>query len=156
MINHGMISEIKMIASASSPDGWFICDGSAVSRTTYSDLFSLIGTAYGIGDGSTTFNIPDGRGRTFIGAGTGPGLSARTVGQTLGEENHSLSESELAIHHHSYNFTTVSLTSPGPLGAGVDYNIAVGSAGGDTGNTGSSSGHNNMQPSIVGNWIIKY
>lgn len=55
----------------SIPTGFLLCDGSAVSRSTYSALFSAIGTGYGPGDGSTTFNLPDGRGRTFIGAGTG-------------------------------------------------------------------------------------
>lgn len=58
-------------AGAGVPAGFLLCDGSAVSRTTYSRLFGVIGSTYGAGDGSTTFNVPDGRGRLFVGAGTG-------------------------------------------------------------------------------------
>jgi microcystin-dependent protein len=56
-------------AASSAPSGWLLCDGTAVSRTTYSALFTAISTAYGVGDGSTTFNVPDFRGRSVIGAG---------------------------------------------------------------------------------------
>lgn len=56
---------------ATAPTGWLLCDGQAISRSTYSALFALTGTSYGAGDGSTTFNIPDLRSRTLIGAGTG-------------------------------------------------------------------------------------
>lgn len=59
--------DVKMSASATAPDGWLICDGSAVSRTTYAALFGRISTAYGVGDGSTTFNLPDLRGRVPVG-----------------------------------------------------------------------------------------
>lgn len=57
--------------ASSAPTGWLICDGSAVSRTTYAALYAVIGSTYGAGDGSTTFNLPDRRGRTSIGSGTG-------------------------------------------------------------------------------------
>lgn len=77
---------VTMFAGSSTPTGWMVCDGSAVSRTTYAGLFAAIGTTWGVGDGSTTFNVPDLRGRTPIGAGTGSGLTARTLGQTLGSE----------------------------------------------------------------------
>lgn len=63
-------SEIAYAGSA-APTGWLLEDGSAVSRTTYATLFAVIGTTYGAGDGSTTFNVPDSRGRAAIGAGTG-------------------------------------------------------------------------------------
>jgi microcystin-dependent protein len=58
-------------AGSSAPTGWLLCDGAEISRTTYSDLFALIGTTYGVGNGSTTFNIPDLRGRVIMGVGTG-------------------------------------------------------------------------------------
>ncbi len=58
-------------AGSSAPTGWLLCDGSAVSRSTYAALFAIAGTAYGVGDGSTTFNLPDKRGRVSVGAGTG-------------------------------------------------------------------------------------
>lgn len=59
-------------AGSTAPTGWLVCDGSAISRTTYADLFTLISTTYGVGNGSTTFNIPDLRGRMPIGVGTAP------------------------------------------------------------------------------------
>lgn len=85
------------------PAGYLPCDGSLVSRAVYSDLFSAIGTTWGPGDGSTTFQLPDLRGRSPLGSGTGPGLSARAVGQTGGEEAHVLSKGELALHNHGVN-----------------------------------------------------
>lgn len=88
-------------AAAAPPAGWLLCDGSAVSRTTYATLFGAIGTTWGVGDGSTTFNLPDFRGRSTVGAGTGAGLSTRPLGQTGGEENHILTAAEGAIHSHT-------------------------------------------------------
>jgi len=64
------IGDIHMFAATNAPSGWLLCNGSAVSRTTYSNLFSVIGTTYGVGDGSTTFNVPDMRGVFPKGAGT--------------------------------------------------------------------------------------
>lgn len=58
-------------AGAAAPSGWLLCDGAAVSRTTYARLFTVIGTTYGAGNGTTTFNLPDARGRNIIGVGTG-------------------------------------------------------------------------------------
>jgi microcystin-dependent protein len=65
-------------AGASAPSGWLMCDGSAVSRTTYSALFAVVGTAYGAGDGSTTFNLPDTRGRFVVGLGTHADVDSRS------------------------------------------------------------------------------
>ena len=64
------IGSVSMYAGASAPSGWMLCNGQAVSRTTYSALYSIIGTTYGSGDGSTTFNLPDLRDRVAVGAGT--------------------------------------------------------------------------------------
>ena len=72
----------------SEPAGFLKCDGQAVSRSTYADLFALIGSAYGDGDHSTTFNVPDFRGRSPIGIGTGSGLTARALALPCGEETH--------------------------------------------------------------------
>jgi microcystin-dependent protein len=63
-------ASVVAYAGSSAPTGWLLCDGTAVSRATYATLFALIGTTYGVGDGSTTFNVPDLRGRTVVGKGT--------------------------------------------------------------------------------------
>ena len=66
-------------AGTSAPDGWLLCDGSAISRSTYSGLYTVIATNYGSGDGSTTFNLPDLRGRTALGLDNMGGVSANRV-----------------------------------------------------------------------------
>lgn len=89
-------------AGANAPNGWLLCDGSAVSRTSYSALFAAINTAFGVGDGSTTFNLPDFRGRVPLGAGAGAGLTARALATAGGQEN----ISQVPPHTHS-------ITDPG-------------------------------------------
>lgn len=130
------------------PSGWLDCDGSAVSRTTYADLFAALGTTWGAGDGSTTFNLPDLRGRAPVGAGTGSGLSARTLGGTGGTETHLLTTSEIPAHTHTYFAMNA---GPGGLG-----NVA-GAAGANaaSGSTGGGSSHQNMPPFAVVQWVIK-
>lgn len=224
-------------AGSSAPSGWLICDGSAINRTTYSTLFGVTSTTYGIGDGSTTFNIPDLRSRLPIGAGTGTkvatfssrasniitvtGLSnasnnefqtgqavlysapsgamtglthnttyyvvrvtnttfslattlanaqngtvialssdgtgtqtftqtltARTSGDTGGEENHAMSSIELLAHTHTY--------SGAYNNAGTGAGYATYSLGVNTSSTGGNTAMNNMQPFVVLNYIIKY
>ncbi len=95
------IGDIKASAATSPQTGWLLCDGTAVSRSTYSGLFSVIGTTWGTGDGSTTFNVPDLRGRTLVGVGTGSGLTARAMAATGGTETHALATSELPVHNHT-------------------------------------------------------
>jgi microcystin-dependent protein len=87
------------------PSGWFACDGSACSRTTYAALFSAIGTYWGAGDGINTFNVPDLRGRGPIGyaASGASGITARPFATRGGEETHVLSVGELASHAHGVN-----------------------------------------------------
>lgn len=82
------------------PEGWLMCDGTNVSRLGYSRLFAVFGTTFGQGDGETTFSLPDFRGRSPMGDGQGPELSLRTLGQTLGEETHTLSVQEMPAHTH--------------------------------------------------------
>ena len=93
--------ELLHFAGPTAPSGWTECDGSAISRTTFSTLFAAIGTTWGVGDGSTTFNVPDLRRRTMVGrGGTGSGTLANTLGSTGGEEAHAQTSSELATHSH--------------------------------------------------------
>lgn len=86
-------------AGPTIPTGWLACDGSAVSRTTYARLFAEIGTSYGIGNGTTTFNLPDFRGKVAV-----PQLSGTsyvdTIGETGGEYVHTMAPGELASHNH--------------------------------------------------------
>jgi microcystin-dependent protein len=91
---------VQMYAGSSAPSGWLVCDGSAVSRTTYSALFTAIGTTWGVGDGSTTFNLPDMRGRSPLGAGSGTGLTSRTLGTSYGSEKTALNASDIPSHTH--------------------------------------------------------
>lgn len=92
--------------TATPPAGWLICNGSAVSRTTYAALYAALGGAsspWGQGDGSTTFNVPDMRSRTPVGAGQGTGLTNRALAGSGGEETHQLSaaESGTTTHNHT-------------------------------------------------------
>lgn len=130
------------------PAGWLDCDGSAVSRSVYSSLFLAIGTTYGSGDGLTTFNLPDLRGRSAIGQGTGPSLSARAIGVSLGEENHQLTIAEMASHTH-----TVLQSAPTNFGTGAGAGLI--NTINPTGSTGSDTPHNNMQPSLGLRSIIR-
>lgn len=84
------IGTITAYGGSTAPSGWLMCNGAAVSRTKYSLLFDVIGTIYGDGDGSTTFNLPDMSGKTAIGSS-----ASHVLGATGGEESHALTASEL-------------------------------------------------------------
>ncbi len=106
--------EIRMYGGSSAPAGWLICDGSAVSRTTYAALFAAIGTTFGTGDGSTTFNLPNFKGRIPIGVGQGDTAEGggsgtdRILGAMAGAEKHTQTTGEVGSHGH-----TVTVTDPG-------------------------------------------
>lgn len=85
-------------ADADGVQRWHVCDGSLVGRTAYPALFSAIGTAYNAGDGSTTFGLPDLRGRVTVGAGAGPGLTTKALAATGGEESHTLVAAESGVN----------------------------------------------------------
>lgn len=164
---------ISMYGGSSVPTGWLECDGSAVSRATYADLFTAISTTWGAGDGSTTFNLPDLRGRAPIGVGTGSGLTARTLAGTGGAETHALSEAELATHDHAVTdpghthapatgdrfYTRDVGSGTGQIGAGSNIRIETATGSATTGltvdNAGSGDAHNNMQPWAAVRFIIK-
>lgn len=94
------VGDFKWSARTADFSGWLVCDGRAVSRSAFAELFDIIGTRFGAGDGSTTFNLPDCRGRVAGGVGAGNGLTARTMGAAVGTETHTLSSSEMPAHTH--------------------------------------------------------
>ena len=141
--------EVSMYAGSTAPVGYLFCNGGAVSRTTYAALFIAIGTAWGAGDGTTTFGLPDMRGRAPIGAGTGSGLSGRSLASLGGAETHSLTNDESPSHTHTYSDLSGSGTSEfGPNGT-------FGPGTSSTSATGGGAAHNNMQPFASLNFIIK-
>jgi microcystin-dependent protein len=132
-------------AGATAPSGYLLCDGSNYSTTTYAALFAAIGYAWG-GSG-TSFNVPDMRGRVSIGAGSGTGLTNRTLAAVNGEENHVLvsSETPLAAHTHTFTVPSSTFTVPSSTGttstgssSSVSLNTSTGYSTG-TGTTGAGS-----------------
>jgi len=91
---------VVAFAGQTPPAGWLLCDGSAVSRSEYSELFTSIGTLYGSGDDIRTFNVPDLRGRAVVGSGKGEGLTERRLAEQVGAETKSLTVDELPRHDH--------------------------------------------------------
>src|SRR3990167_2474748 len=106
MVDDFPVGSVIQTGRTTAPANWLLCNGAAISRTTYATLFAAISTAFGTGDGSTTFNIPDTRGRIPIGAGTGSGLTARTLADTVGVETHALTTAQLPVHTHTQDAHT--------------------------------------------------
>ena len=135
-----------------APAGWLLASGQAISRTTYALLFAAIGTTYGVGDGTTTFNVPDSRGRVTAGIDPTSGSptggrivnNAPVLGGVGGTETHTLTTPEIPAHTHGYNTHTV--LSGSLTGGGEIWQNIVASA---TTSTGGGLEHNNMQPYIL-------
>lgn len=149
------VGSIMPYPKATAPENWLACDGSAVSRTDYSELFSAIGTTFGAGDGSTTFNLPNFKGKVPVGLDA-TDTDFNEVGKTAGEKTHTLTIAEMPKHSHnivaSHGTSTSgiafypaeNITTPYDT---LDFNICRPAGGNDA--------HNNLQPSIVTNYIIK-
>lgn len=166
-------------AGNGAPAGWVPCDGGWYSRVDFAALFAVIGTMYGAADGAVNFAVPDLRGRAPIGAGAGSGLSNRVVGEAFGAEGVGLTTPQLPSHFHpitdkTHRHAVLTLNAEG----GVEQSaIRYGGAPGAvylsenersaliqdnytgitaTDGAGFDQPHNNMQPSLVVGFIIKY
>lgn len=180
---------------ATAPANWLLCQGQAVSRTTYASLFAAIGVQYGAGDGTTTFNLPNLKGRVAVGLDSSQ-TEFDTLGETGGAKTHTLSISEMPSHTHiqdahthiqnSHNHTQdphshslggtlissfvgygqnspINGNATNPSSGGVNSTTATNQATTATNqnttatnqNTGGGGAHNNLQPYIVLNYIIK-
>lgn len=141
-------------SSETIPNGFLPCDGSEVSRTEYKDLFAVIGTSYGAGNGSTTFNLPDKRGRVSVGLDSNQ-IEFDTIGKQDGEKTHQLKIEEMPSHNHGYIRSRLFFSDPSGQNA-IAYNNNIGSAiEATTNNAGGGKAHNNLQPYEVDVWIIK-
>jgi len=160
---------IWMYAGSSAPTGWLICNGASVSRSTYADLFAVIGTDFGNGTGSgLDFTVPDMRGRMPVGVGTGTGGGATGTtgtkpaggltlrswlrGMWYGSDTHQLTTLEMPAHTHNYNVRSTVGTFTGPGANGWD---GVNTNGGTTTSAGSTQPHNNVPAAMCVNFIIK-
>lgn len=113
---------INPFAGTAAPTGWLLCDGSAVSRTTYAALFAVTGTAYGSGDGSTTFNLPNLKGRTPAGVDAGQ-AEFSIVGQTGGAKTQTIGTGNLPPHTHAIDHDHAAFTSA--AGSAHSHNLPI-------------------------------
>ena len=166
------LGQLMCVGFNFAPQGWALCQGQLLSIAQNTALFSLLGTTYG-GDGQTTFALPDLRGRTPIGIGTGPGLQTINWGEIGGSNNTTLSISNMPAHNHGLNVSNAnasqtaaaggsSIATPGTLSgrtftATYGFNTTTPNTtlnAASIGNAGGGVPFNNMQPFLGMYWII--
>jgi microcystin-dependent protein len=145
---------VLMHGGATAPVGWLLCNGAEVSRSAYPDLYTAIGTAYGIGNGTTTFTLPDLRGRVAIGAGQGQSLTNRALASKGGEESHMLTLNEMPTHAHNLHAWPRAINGSGSEGDASVLTSATGLTG-YIDPVGGGLAHNTMPPYLTLNFIIK-
>jgi microcystin-dependent protein len=163
------VGGVTQYAGATSPSvNYAICDGAAVNRTTYATLFARIGTTYGVGNGSTTFNLPNLKGNVPVGRDSAQ-AEFDTLGETGGAKTHTLTSAEMPSHTHtqdahSHNTGGYATAQGTFTGAGNSYQMVNQGANQQNGtssvaavnqSTGGGGAHNNLQPYIVMNYLIR-
>ncbi len=161
------VAEIRLVGFNFAPQGWAFCNGQLLPISQNVALFSLLGTTYG-GDGKSTFALPNLQGMTVLGAGQGPGLSLRGLGETAGADSVTLLQSEIPAHTHTVKAVDAPGTTNAPGGntwASARYGrltektfsaagATVATSAGAFGVAGGGQPHNNMPPYLVLNYII--
>jgi microcystin-dependent protein len=182
------VGVVQQYAGSNAPAGFLLCDGSAVSRTTYAALFAVISTTYGAGDGATTFNLPNLKGRIPVGRDVTQ-TEFNVLGETGGAKTHTLTTDEIPAHAHQVDPPSSTTSTSGAhthgyrdyfayntysddandrlVGSTLTYRDTTTDSDGDhahtldivafnSGAAGAGGAHNNLQPYIVLNYIIKY
>ena len=151
--------------SSVAPSGYVLCNGTAYNRTTYADLFGVIGVKYGVGNGSTTFNVPDTRGRFLAGWDAGTSvltsvtvsmITGASIGNTGGTQAVALAVAQIPSHQH--HMWVSGSGEEGNTHAVAGFNVQTEYESGSsvsTGSTGGSGSHSNIPPSLIINYIIK-
>lgn len=146
---------ILQFAGLTAPEGYLLCQGQAVSRAGYARLYAVIGVIYGAGDGSTTFNLPDYRGRGPMGLSASQSQFA-TPGQRGGESSHTMTWAEMAKHSHT---VAGRLTGRAPGGAAFrelsDFQSGLANNNSESWSAGDSAPFNVLDPYLVTNFIIR-
>lgn len=165
------VAEIRIFPFNFPPTGWAFCDGQIMPISQNTALFSLLGTTYG-GDGKSTFALPDMQGNAAMQPGQGPGLSLRDLGERSGAAAVTLLQSEMPVHSHTFQASTMAGTTPDPanavpakplwtsgtqFGSGLAYSTAAPTemmAPNALAPAGAGLPHNNMQPYLTLSFCI--
>jgi microcystin-dependent protein len=156
-MSSSFIAEIRLFGGNFAPRNWAFCQGQILSIATNTALFSLLGTTYG-GNGTTTFALPDLRGRVAVGQGNGPGLSPVIIGQTGGSESVTLLATQMPAHAHTTKGSTGAQTTNRPTGAyqaaGNSYSTTSDTPMAASDPAGGNQPHENRQPYLGLAYII--
>ena len=145
-----MAGEIKMWAGDTIPDGWLLCDGSEVSKTTYPNLYEAIGDLWGVPSSSSNFKLPNLAGKVPVGYNSAD-TDFTPVGHTDGEKTHTLTIAEMPSHSHSRNYYSADWCANGTKSGYHGSDTGTKKV---TGSTGGGQAHNNLQPYAVVKYII--